>query len=413
MAYKFSVIVELVKSKKKLKQTLNSLKSQTLDFNTEIQVILWADTRVEKEYLQFCVEYAESFGENVLLLSKPDFSQVKGEWISCLQEGQEWTPSTFETVVQMGQESVDEIDFVLEKYKEETEENETENRFEFVLNQMWRFQDELGKYIFSRRYDKEVGKIIQAHEKLEVMYQLAVILMRAENMIILEKEQLTGKKRYETKQKEWYFTKLPDFGARIQQLKADALKARREQLDLVYMTQLAESMKDKVENLLTEEEIKRYELWLREVLVEIEDAVINRANMNAATRRYAFSLKDGEDIAEKIVCRNGKFYYKNMIFFDITDGQPFVMHTDEADKHKMIGVSYHPLQEEQMIFYLTDGVEEYPFVYKENGEKVYRCLNHIERQERRYECVLPADINPSVLHLECIYMGKYVTALKK
>ena len=135
--------------------------------------------------------------------------------------------------------------------------------------------------------------------------------------------------------------------------------------------------------------------------------------MNAATRRYAFSLKDGEDIAEKIVCRNGKFYYKNMIFFDITDGQPFVMHTDEADKHKMIGVSYHPLQEEQMIFYLTDGVEEYPFVYKENGEKVYRCLNHIERQERRYECVLPADINPSVLHLECIYMGKYVTALKK
>ena len=292
MAYKFSVIVELVKSKKKLKQTLNSLKSQTLDFNTEIQVILWADTRVEKEYLQFCREYAESFGENVLLLSKPDFSQVKGEWISCLQEGQEWTPSTFETVVQMGQESVDEIDFVLEKYKEETEENETENRFEFVLNQMWRFQDELGKYIFSRRYDKEVGKIIQAHEKLEVMYQLAVILMRAENMIILEKEQLTGKKRYETKQKEWYFTKLPDFGARIQQLKADSLKARREQLDLVYMTQLAESMKDKVENLLTEEEIKRYELWLREVLGEIEDAVINRANMNAATRRYAFSLKD-------------------------------------------------------------------------------------------------------------------------
>ena len=53
-----------------------------------------------------------------------------------MQEGQEWTPSTFETVVQMGQESVDEIDIVLEKYKEETEENETENRFEFVLNQM-------------------------------------------------------------------------------------------------------------------------------------------------------------------------------------------------------------------------------------------------------------------------------------
>ena len=411
MAYKFSVIVELVKSKKKLKQTMNSLKEQTLDFNSGIQVILWADNRVETEYLQFCEEYAASFGKNVLLMSRMDFSQIKGEWISCLQEGQEWTPTTFETVVQMAQESVDDIDFALEKYKEKTEDNETENRFEFVLNQMWRFQDELGKYIFSRHYDEEVEKIIQANEKLDVMYQLAVILLKAENMIVLEKEQLTGKRRYEAKQKKWYFTKLPDFGAGIQQLKENASKARREQMDLVYMTQLSETMKDKVEKLLTEEEIKRYELWLREVLGEIDDAVINRANMNAATRRYAFSLKDGVDIAGKLVCRNGKFYYKNMIFFDIQNGDPFVMHADETNDHKIIGTSYHPLQEEQMIFYLTDGVKEYPFVYKENGEKIYKCLNHIERQERRYECILPVEVKLSALHLECIYMGKYVTNL--
>ena len=67
MEYKVSVIVELEKSKKKLKQTLNSLKEQTLDFNSGIQVILLANDSVEEDYLQFCEEYAALFGECCVL----------------------------------------------------------------------------------------------------------------------------------------------------------------------------------------------------------------------------------------------------------------------------------------------------------------------------------------------------------
>lgn len=412
MAYKVSVIVQLVKNKKKLKQTLNSLKAQTLDFDSEIQVLLWANDRVETEYLKFCKEYAESFGENVMLWSKLDFSQVKGEWMSYLQEGQEWTSSAFETVAQMAQESIDSIDFVLEKYKEETEEKKAENSYDFVLNQMWRFQGELGKYIFSRKYDEEIAKIVQANEKLEVMYQLAVILLKAENMIVLEKEKLTGKKSYESKSREWYFGKLPDFGEEIKKLKINVSTVRSELLDLVYMTQLGESMKDKVENILTEDEIAKYEVWLKGELLKLDNAVINRANMNAATRRYAFSLKDGKDMAGEVVCRNGKFYYKNMVFFNMRNGNPFVMKPDEAEQNKIIGISYHPLLEEKITFYLTDGVKDYPFVYKEDGEKIYKCVNHIERQERKYECILPDTVKFENLHLECVYLGHYVTCLE-
>lgn len=412
MSYKVSVIVELVKNKKKLKQTLNSLKNQTLDFEREIQVFLWTNNRVEAEYLQFCEEYANTFGGNVVFGNSLDFSQVKGAWISCLQEGQEWTPSAFETVIQMAQNSIDPIDYVLEKYKEDTEDNKTENYYDFVLNQMWKFQGELGKYIFSRKYDVEVEKIIHSKEKLEVMYQLAIILLKSQNMIVLEKEQLIGKKRYETKTQEWYFAKLPDFGEEIQRLKIEQSRARKEQLELVYMTQLAESMKDKVENILTEDEIVRYEVWLKGELMKLDDAVINRANMNAATRRYAFSLKDGKDMAGEVVCRNGKFYYKNMVFFDMRNGNPFVMKPDEAEQNKIVGISYHPLLEEKITFYLTDGVKDYPFVYKGDGEKIYKCVNHIERQERKYECILPDTVKFENLHLECVYLGHYVTCLE-
>lgn len=179
MEYKVSVIVELEKSKKKLKQTLNSLKEQTLDFNSGIQVILLANDSVEEDYLQFCEEYAALFGENVVFWRNVDFSGIEGAWISCLQEGQEWTSSAFETVVQMTEESVDDIDLILEKYKAETEENEPANSYDFVLNQMWKFDGELGKYIFSRKYAEEIKNILQANEKLDVMYELAVILMKA------------------------------------------------------------------------------------------------------------------------------------------------------------------------------------------------------------------------------------------
>ena len=172
MEYKVSVIVELEKSKKKLKQTLNSLKEQTLDFNSGIQVILLANDSVEEDYLQFCEEYAALFGENVVFWRNVDFSGIEGAWISCLQEGQEWSPLAFETVVRMEQESIDPIDFALEKYKEETAENKTENSYDFVLNQMWKFEGELGKYIFSRRFDEEIEKIVQANEKLDEISQL-------------------------------------------------------------------------------------------------------------------------------------------------------------------------------------------------------------------------------------------------
>lgn len=412
MAYKVSVIVELVKNKKKLKQTLNSLKSQTLDFDSEIQVFLWASDRVEGEYSQFCEQYAKSFGENVLFWKRVDFSQVKGMWISCIQEGQEWTPSVFETVHRMAQESIDPIDIVLEKYKEETEENKTENGYDFVLNQMEKFQGELGKYIFSRRYDKEVEKIIQTNEKLEVIYQLAIIMLKAQSMIFLEKEQLIGKKRYEPKHTEWYFVKLPDFKEKIQKLKSNASKTRQEQLDIIYMTQLTESMKDKVETLLTENEIARYELWLKDELMKLDDAVINRANMNAATRRYAFSLKSGKDIAMELVCRNGKFYYHNLMLYAMRYGTSFELKQDDENVCRVKGISNHPLLEEQLRFYLTDGRNEYPFVYVGDGTKVYKCMNHTVRQERKYECTLPDTVRFENLHLECVYLGHYVTCLE-
>ena len=412
MAYKVSVIVEVIKNKKKLKQTIKSLKAQTLNFKEDIQVIFLADDKVKEDYVQFCEEYAEVLGKHAVFMRKPDFSQIEGAWINCLQEGQEWTPTVFEKVVQTTEETVDDIDFVLEKYKEATERTVLEKRYEFVLNEMEKFQDEFGKYIFSRKFDKELETILQTNEKLEVMYGLTVILTKAEQMVILQREQLVGKRKYEKKEKDWYFTKLPAFRERMQQLKIPLSKGRKEQVDLAFMTKLSESMKDKVENLLTDEEIKEYERWLKESLDELDDAVINRATMNASTRRYAFSLKTGKDMAGEVVCRNGIFYYDNLMFYNIRSSDSFMVQADEEDEHRIIGTSYHPLQEEQMRFYLTDGVGEYPFVYIEDGQKVYKCLKHVVRKERRYECILPAEIKSAALHLECIYMGRYVTCLE-
>lgn len=412
MAYKVSVIVELVKDKKKLEKTMEALEGQTLSGDGEIQIILLASKNISEEYHAFCEKYASAGEDNMILLQEADLSKVEGDWINILQEGQAWTASTFETVVKMTEAVNNPIDFILEKYKEETEELETTNRYEYVLNQTGNCQEDLGKYIFSRKFVSELEDILRAERKLEIMYGLASIMVQAQRMIILEKEELAGKRMYEKKEKDWYFVELPEFRNRMMELRASVSKEHIQQVELVYMSQLAQSMKDKVENLMTEEEIAKYELWLQGELRKLEDAVINRANMNAATRRYAFSLKRGKDIADELVCRNGKFYYNNLMIYDIFYGSSFEVKIDEKNMRRVEGISYHPLQEKQMEFYLTDGEGEYPFVYQEDGQKKYKCLNHVTRQQRRYECIVPESVKIEMLHLECIYLGKYVISFE-
>lgn len=410
MANRVTVIIELKKDKKKLKKTINSLERQKIQETGGVQIILFAGEALQEEYLDYCREIA-STGTDMELWKTWQEDKIEGDMVNVLQEGQTWTQTAVETLVALWDSQEEELDFAVEKYKEAVEKQN--NRFEYVLNQTEKFVGDIGKYFFHKKFCNEIQKAVATDKKLEIIYYLVKIISTSENMLVLESEKLDGKRQYDKKEREWYLSELPEFKRKLQKLEIQAGSEHHAQIAVAYMTQLAESMKDKVEEYLTEEERLQYEHWLQKELQGLENAVINRGNMNAATRKYAFSLKLGKDVTEQVYCRDGKFYYDNLMIYNIKNGNSFVITQNPDEDGEVCGVSYHPIREDKIQFYLTDRRKEYKFQYKEDAQKSQKCMNHIVMQEKKYVCRIPSDVDYSSLYLECNYGGSSVIRLEK
>lgn len=410
MASRVTIIIELKNDRKKLKQTITSLEKQDMQAVGGMQVILFAREALQEGYLDYCREIANT-DTNMEVWQAWQQDKINGDIVNLLQEGQTWTQNALKVLVELWDNQEESLDFAVEKYKEVVENQK--NRFEYVLNQTEKFVGDVGKYFFNIKFCNEIQKIASTDKKLEAIYSLVEIVGKSQNMLVLESGKLDGKRRYYKKGAEWYLSGLPEFKRKLGELKKQLGPEHGAQISVAYMTQLAESMKDKVEEYLTEEERLQYEHWLQKELQELENAVINRGNMNAATRKYAFSLKLGRDVTEEVYCRNGKFYYDNLMIYNIKNGNSFVIAQSPNEDGEVCGVSYHPIREDKIQFYLTDGINQYKFQYKEDTNKSAKCMNHVVIQGKKYICHIPASVDYSRLALECNYGGSNVIRLEK
>lgn len=408
--FEFTIIVRAMGNKKMLKRTMDSLAKQTLGFQEHVQVLL-IPQKESKEAEQECRTYQEAYPANVSLLEEFDIHQAQGNYLNYIQEGQYWSEDVLEKGKNLFQNAVNEISLLMEAFKESPGEGDTADYYGFAVNCGKNYREEAGKYFFSRQHDMLVEKIVNSNHKLEKAACLAEILLGSEELAILQSVKLYGKKtEYAEEGRDWYLKELPAWKEKIDSLKRGQEETRKHLLDFILAYHLIEAVKRDTAQILTEKESKTYEKWARGVFSALDDYVISKSsNANSAVRVYIFSLKNGEDIRSQLIFKKGRIWYHNLPIYSLNTKNECKIDTIEIADGKIsckIQV-YHPLGEENLKFFLTNGRTEVPFVWKREGERKYVCLNRTVMQEMEYECTMSVPEEKQMNHIYCSESGSY------
>lgn len=413
--FEVTVIVKVLGERKKLEKTIESLVSQTLPFQRCIQMILWTGSEGAGP-ANVCSKYEALYPYNIKVQEKLDLSAAYGQYVNYIQEGQCWAPQAFEEAQKLYRGTAGEISFIVEDYRKPEEKEELKNHYDYAINHSQRFREEIGMYLFGREFDEYLERLAAASRKLEQILVLAEIILKSEQIGILENVKLFGKRtQYPVKTKAWYQMELPDFGRHMKMLAERAGREHRNQLEFIYMYQLSEAMKDDTEKVLNEKELEEFQKWLKAELENLSDTVICRANMNGGTRRFALSLKYGRDIAEELKLRNGKMFFGNYFIYNLKRNQSFRITGAEqrGDLLFLTALAVIPLPLKMLEFYLWDGKQEYAFYYRSEGNTVQKCLQYIIGRETEYECTLPIAIRQAEFQLYCRYRKIYPVLLEQ
>lgn len=410
--YLFTVIVKS-NSAEKLAKTMDSLRNQTLSFQENIQVIIWTERKNIFSFMKQC-------GKNVGICRKINWKKVQGRYINFLREGQLCPANMFEEAKKTCSLSAQPLSLLI------NEENSAENAQNYVtamVNHARTFQENMEQYFFGRTFDASLEKLFSSENKWQRLENLERILLGAGDIGIIENVKTEGDKKSggkekesEWKEKEDYLVRLPELKRTLSKMLEEKGKVWKNHTDILLLQQISETLRTDVGSVLTGEEQKQYEQWLKETLLDMDDCIIYKGDTNGIIKIYALSLKYGHDIREDMVFRKGKLLFQNIPIFDMNKSRCFEIERKEqtSDGWEMTGKTQAPLCPEKLEFYLWDGNREYPFGEERKTEKQSCCLSHVIAQQRKFICRLSAEQEElRDMQLMCRYNGLYPVYLGK
>lgn len=403
--FEISVVVRPEKNIELLQKTIESIEKQTLSFSKYVQVVFITGKKTGEEVQKFYRKCQMCYPKNIVIENNLDKKLIRGRWVNILWAGQVWHEDVFAKLLKLEKNMSEKVSYIV-KNDSATDTNCIKN----AINAIGSYQDDLGKYFFSRNFDELIIKAAKSKEKLEIVEKLTQIIVKAERIGILYDAGSQGKKpKYKKRTREWYLEKIPEFEQKISKMISDSGEEHKYQLQYVLVSVLAESVKGNPSEILTEQEIREYETKLKQMILNLDDYILGRANINAVTRRYMFSLKYGKDIAEELVVRKGNFFYKNIGIYNLAGGVPFkATNTQETENGiKIRGLLYHSLPEKDVDFVFTDGRQEVPVFNVGDTDRIFWCLNYNMRQEHICECEIPGTMDLKKTRLMCRYRGLY------
>lgn len=402
--YLFTVIV-YANGEEQLAKTLESLKNQTLPYERQVQVII----QTERKNL---LVYAKYLRKNVRICRKVSMRMVKGQLINCIKEGQVWSKNALEEAAKLYLSSGRQLSVLIEEARSAEDAHNYIQKMEYHAE---KFEEDNGKYFFVKKNDAALEQLFIVKEKWHHLEILTEILLNEEQIGILETVKLSGIKKALPRCRETYMEKLPELERKLEKMKGIYGSKYKQNLDMILMYQLADSMKEDIDAILGDEEKKVYERWLKNTLMKIDDYLIYRGNMNGVTRVYAFSLKYDRDIRENFLIRNGKLLFENMAIYNMKQSKMISgVKIEEKNECRKIYIKVlAPLLKEKLEFYLAEKDKEYLFEYIGDTEKTSKCMGHIVAREREYVCNVPLGEEVGKLEMMCQYEGIYPVSLGK
>ena len=348
--FAISVIVPVYNAEEYLSETIESVLTQTLDFEKYIQLIL-VNNATQDNSEELCLKYQYQYPNNILYVKLeknrgPNGARMEGlkyatgKYINFLDSDDKWGHTAFDTLLRYFEAHYFETDIVAARIRrfdaidewDLRDEKFTQTRIvDVAKDYMFLLQNLCSCWIKATVFQTVSMAIAEEHIHAEDgMFLTEVIAKRQAYAVV--KEAIFYYRKEGIREKSLLLGRFSDKRWYNHTVKNNYLvliereKGRTGKLSLHAQNWLAVELCDRVSakqpDCLTEEEFQQYRSMLGEVASQVEDHIIleNRNKGVNELKKYAFLyLKYGDAMSEHIKIRQGKFYFDNLDMYGIAD----------------------------------------------------------------------------------------------
>lgn len=405
--FKFSVVIPVGDDVKALRETLDSVISQDIGFEGNIQILLIGGESIVHDMDETCLEYQKQYPDHIMYekwategrsaRKNHGLESVQGKYVNFTEAGGHWTKPGFRAVYDLFEKKGDVVDLVscrLPGDKEGSRIIDVRDHYQEIklcVTGCFVKADMLPGY----RFDERLGF------EADIKFVNSILLERCRYGVTAEAcYQPPGKERFflpeksERMPKQWYL-EVPEFyDMEILQESMDKYGFVPSYVQYLVMSEFRWRLREDLTNILTEEERERYEAHLKKILSYLDDDRICRMDkMYVEYKIYALSLKYGYDITTKLKYRKGVFYFNNVRLYSMRAKSLFsldVLEIKEGMLH-LSGRIWCPFTDDFHICIKGDNGESFDVVSSPAGFRKAVILGREIMRIRGYEVVLPLE----------------------
>lgn len=420
--YKFSVVIPIYNTAKYIKEAVDSIIKQDIGFKKNIQIILVNDGSKDNSK-EICLEYQKQYPDNIKYVEQKNagvsaarnngMKYIEGKYTNFLDSDDKWNSDVFSKVYKFFEKNYDSINVVAcrQKFFEAREDYHLlDYKFErtrvvdilqeytcMQLNVTAAFvKSEIlktNKYQFDTRlkYCEDSKFVTQILLDTTLKYGVIREAVHCYRKRFDETSALQGK----TKSINWYL-EAPQYSY------YDIMDYCKERLGYIipyvqfyvmYDTQWR--LKEKIPDILTKEEVKKYKDMTIDILKHIDDKIIvEQKQLKSEYKVYALSLKYGRNIAEDLKLLNNKLYFNNLEIYNIKRKTLF--------KIELINIVDNVLEMEgeintfipehnYYIYAMTNNERTYDLEYLPDETNNREALGEVFLKNRRFKVSVPID----------------------
>lgn len=405
--FKFSVVIPVGDDTKALRETLDSMISQDIGFEGNIQIILVGAGNVARDMEETCLEYKKQHPDHIVYEKQPNDSMssarnhgigsVQGKYVNFAEAGGRWTKTGFRAVYDFFEKKQDVVDLVSCRLPGDKKGN----RIVDVLDHYGKIPlcvtgcfvkaEILPGHRFDERLDFEadakfVNSILLERCKYGVVTEARYRKSEREENFIREKNKEMSKR--------WYLETPKIYDLEIIQESIQKHGFVLPYIQYVVLDEFQYRLREDLTNVLTKEEQDIYEAHLKQILSYLDDDLICRLDkMYVEYKIYALSLKYGYDITTKLKYRKGVFYFNHVRIYSMQAKSLFsldVLEIREGMLH-LSGRIWCPFADDFRI-YIEDGDgKTFDIVSSPAGFRKAVILGKEIMRVRAYEVAFPLE----------------------
>lgn len=358
--YKFSVVIPIYNVFNYLEETILSVINQSIDFKSNIQIILVNDGSPDNSE-EICLKYKKLYPKNIIYVKQENagvsaarnkgLEFVQGEFVNFLDSDDKWQDDAFAKAYNMFRDNlnIDVIAFKLKYFDAQTSTNHPLN---------YKFVDDTIINISTNFKDIELHAASCFIRTEAIKYKFDSKLKYGEDALFINQIIIEKLKYGIISSSYFYYRKRPDLSSAINTChtnlsyyKDTLVNFHKVLIDLtkkkygyvlpyiqyVVMYDLQWRIKNVlIKGLLTTSEIKKYKKDIHSILQFIEDNVIlNQRYISANHKLMALKLKYGETIFDKLYLLKGKLYLQNQIVYNFKSGNMLKINVIDINENKL------------------------------------------------------------------------------